>query len=255
MAEQKKICKMKKHQEKYRGFTLLELLIVLAIVVLLAGVALPTYMNSKSKAQAAVDRASIRTLNSATSVYKYTYGKTTGDIFEGLLSDEERMQELVDKGLINKPILPLQPDTVFRWTVLSQAWMAYVGEEPIPLSPLGSTFSEISTAMIDRILQKYADDGNYGRTWGDYRYTDIGLDPQDWNEPILHIIYTPSGSTVRIKPEDGYRFIVEDYVGATRVLTSSSNWNLLYDVKTETWYYHSISASNVIDINSLEIAN
>lgn len=246
---------MKKNQAKNIGFTLLELLIVLAIIVLLAGVAIPAYMDSKSKAQVAVDKASIRTLNSVTSVYKYAYGRTTGDIFEGFLSDEERMQELVDKGFFENAILPLQPDTSFRWVVDSQVWAAYVGGSAIPLSPLGSTFSEISTAMIDLIVQKYVNDGSYGRTWGDYKYTDIGLDPQDWNEPILHVFYTPSGSTVRIKPEDGYQFIVEDYLGTTRVLTSSSNWNLVYDVKTETWYYHSIAESNVIDINTLEIAN
>lgn len=246
---------MWKCDEKAKGYTLIELLIVLAIVALLAGISIPSYMNSRSRAQAAVDRASIRTLNSVTVVYKYTYGKMGQDIFDGFVTDEERMQELVEKKFFKAPILPMQADAEFRWIVESQTWLLYLGGEAAPLTTLGSTFAEISTAMIDLILQKYAEDGYYGRTWGDYKYEDIGLDPEEWSEPVLHIIYTPSGSTMRIKPEDGYRFLVEDYTGAIRTLTSSSNWNLIYDVTTETWYYHSIAESNVIDINSLQVLN
>ncbi|MDD3520380.1 MAG: type II secretion system protein, partial [Actinomycetota bacterium] len=63
----------------------------------------------------------------------------------------------------------------------------------------------------------------------------------------------PSGSVLRISPEEGYSFIVEDMEGNIRVLSHTLNWDLIYNAQDENWYYRSISEGNIIDITTFEI--
>ena len=91
------------------------------------------------------------------------------------------------------------------------------------------------------------------RNWGEFAYTDLGLDPQDWQDPIAHIYYKPGGSLFRLRPEEGYVFVVNDINGNSRTLSYSLNWDLLYNAVDDKWYYHSISEANVIDISTLEV--
>jgi hypothetical protein len=106
--------------------------------------------------------------------------------------------------------------------------------------------------MITIMQKKEADTGSYGRTWGDYRYTDLGLDPADWSKPINHIYYRPSGEDLLITPEQGYTIVVNDLNGNEKNLHSSLNWNLVYSEKDGQWYYHSIKEENKIDISALK---
>lgn len=141
--------------------------------------------------------------------------------------------------------------------------IAFIGEngpdddtsQKIELTPLGSNFKEISASMISLIVQKYNSMGNYGRNWGDYSYTDLGLDPNDWKDPVEHIIYKPGGSDLRIKPEDGYSFTVNSISGEEKILKASYNWDLVYNNVNKKWYYHSVAESNEIDINTLNVIN
>ena len=38
--------------------------------------------------------------------------------------------------------------------------------------------------FLSRINDFYAENGRWPRSWGSYAFTDLGLDPQDWDEPI-----------------------------------------------------------------------
>lgn len=124
-------------------------------------------------------------------------------------------------------------------------------EQDAPLSPLGDNFAEISTSMIDKIIEKFETSGRYGRDFWDYGFTDLGLDPEDWANPVDHIYYKPGGAKLSIRPEDGYSFIVNDKNGTPKTLPASYNWNLTYNDKDKTWYYHTITPGNEIDINTL----
>lgn len=121
------------------------------------------------------------------------------------------------------------------------------------LTPLGDTFGDISAGMIDLIMKFYEKHGRYPRSWGDYVYTDIGLNPEDWKKPIGNIYYKPGGNRVSIAPEAGYALRVIDSNGKERVLPSKNNWNLVYDLATGTWYYHSVNRNNAIDIRTLKV--
>lgn len=124
-------------------------------------------------------------------------------------------------------------------------------EEESPLTPLGDDFTEISMSMIDKIIEKFEISGKYGRTWGDYAFTDLGLDPADWKNPIDHIFYKPGGANLSISPENGYSFIVNGIDGSKKVLNASYNWNLTYNDANKKWYYHKIAPENEIDIKTL----
>lgn len=59
---------------RQRGFTLLELMIVLALVVIIAAIAIPSMKEAKINADEASAVASIRAINTAEVSYEATYG-------------------------------------------------------------------------------------------------------------------------------------------------------------------------------------
>jgi len=71
---------MKKHNKKHskKGFSLIELLIVVAIILIIAAIAIPNLLRSRIAANEASAVGSLRTINTAEITYNTTYGPLVG---------------------------------------------------------------------------------------------------------------------------------------------------------------------------------
>lgn len=126
------------------------------------------------------------------------------------------------------------------------------GEEPTG-SPLGDTFKEITGGMIALIQEFYDRNGTYPRSWGDYAFTDIGLDPADWKAAYDNIYYKPVGNRIAVQPEEGYSMVVLNAKGKELKLTPDSKWSLVYDMKTAKWYYKNVAPGQEVDISTMKV--
>ena len=248
------------------GFTLIELLVVIAILGVAASIvvlSIGQFMHSGT-----VEAANTEAHQVQTAVYAFMSANHLSD-WNGDIGpsseDEDPSRYLLNRGslqavyavtdgMLAAASYETLPDS--RWAglvFLNGMWMSLAEMIP-PLTSLGSTFDEISGSMIDLALDFYAEHGYWPRTWGDYRFTDLGLDPLEWSGvPVEGIIYTPVGSRLQVRPAAGYEFTFTFLDGSTGSLTSTLNWNLVYSLQNDTWYFHSIAEVNEIDIDTLRI--
>lgn len=235
-----------------RGLTLVELLIVLAIVGILVGATAVAVRPLMQAAAARADQRALSALNDATASYQVIEDKPSNDVFGGATTDGERLALLVEHGYVTHVPTPQQAGLRFRWNGDRAIWVL-AAEEEAALSSLGSKFTEISQGFISRMSSFYAEKGYYPRSWGDYAFTDIGLDPDEWSVPVANAYYRPRGSRLGVSPEPGFKFTVRDVNGNYRILTHQLQWSIWYDLITSKWYYHSIAPENEILIATLRI--
>ncbi|MSA98433.1 prepilin-type N-terminal cleavage/methylation domain-containing protein [Finegoldia sp. BIOML-A3] len=72
--------KLQSLKKKKKGFTLLELLVVLAILAILIAIAIPVYKNQKEKAAITAHNANVRVLETAVESYRQDTGNFPGKI-------------------------------------------------------------------------------------------------------------------------------------------------------------------------------
>ncbi len=106
-----------------RRFFTFEVIIVIVIIGILLYIAVPKIIGFINTSRIAVDRTNIKTLNTTTSLYSIKYKKIGLDAFEGFFTDEERMDELVDKGFLIYTPTPQLRGAEFIWHVNSQKWL------------------------------------------------------------------------------------------------------------------------------------
>ena len=232
-----------------KAVTLIELLAVTVILGIIALVSFVLIGNLLESTRLKADQQTIENVNYAISNYDVDH--PDDPLSERGLTVDEILTLIVDEGYLSQQPILQSKNSEFIWDTDLKVVKVYINDVALTLSPYGDTFDEIAPEIINDIKEKVLTTGSYGRTWGDYRYTDIGLDPEDWDTYVLHILYKPSGSTLRLDIEPGYQFVFETISGSTVVIRSNFNWSIIYNDLDEKWYYHSIDPLKEIDIDTL----
>lgn len=233
-----------KHRDE--GFTLVELMTVVLILGVLVMIAVPAFVNSR---RAAAETACLAN-RAVVSKADFSYYLQSGTWSPGIAS-------LVGSWIKSTPTCP--ESGVYTWIDEPTA------EQPLrtlgcsvhyfpvkSLTPLGSTFSEISRGMIERMLAYYAKNGRWPSSRPPASYTDLGLTAADWAKAVEHLNYTPGGTKVSVTPEKGYVITVVDVKGKTRTLKAGEQ-DIFYDAKTAKWYYKEVNKGNVVDIATIQV--
>lgn len=107
---------IRKLQKNRGGFTLVEIMIVVAIIALLAAIAVPNFLRARKRSQASRVLEDLRMLDSATDQYAIETNRSTG--FNPLLADLKNYiktgTQLYSSGadIFNNPYGPFTVDSV-----------------------------------------------------------------------------------------------------------------------------------------------
>jgi len=257
------------------GFSLVELMMVVLVMAVLTGIAIPTYTGLRDSARESATESDMNSIAKALELFRNNnpdYPATEQGI---KILEENELKVIPEEDHWGNLYIYSMADSAYELRsmgrdetanndddiVFTNGAMvedgAFAKKETLqpkePLTSLGNTYLEITGSIISLINDFYEENERYPRSWGDYVFTDIGLDPEEWQQAYDHIIYSPVGNRVSIKPEEGYAFDVDDLDGNSRTLSYSYRWSLVYSMENETWYYHTIAEGNEININSLTV--
>lgn len=144
------------------GFSLVELLLVIVVLGVLAGIVVFGVGTFRGDSAAAADRANLQQLNVASTAYR---AMATGPELDDLASDAARMKALFDRGLLTgdgsgSPVVSAQAEgAVFAWDPAAQAWILSLG------APDRYDFTAAGTAPSDyRRFGTWAKSGTSGFT-------------------------------------------------------------------------------------------
>jgi Flp pilus assembly pilin Flp len=124
--------------------------------------------------------------------------------------------------------------------------------EPDPAVVL-TPIERIAGDFLERIRAYYAQYGRWPSSWSDRRFTDLGLDPDDWEHAVEGIYWNPHGGDVGLanKKGDNLQIYVTDLSGER--LHLYDGWNIWCVSSNGTCYYHTVAPGNEVDISTIEV--
>ncbi|NCC28442.1 MAG: prepilin-type N-terminal cleavage/methylation domain-containing protein [Gammaproteobacteria bacterium] len=251
------------------GFGLLELMIVVAIVGVLSAVAFPVYQSHVVRAKISEGIVAVSAAKTAVvATYAHSGRLPDSNVAAGLAEPQAlnskfvRQVEVTSGGAIHATmsVSPVEgEDLILKPTVIggSIEWRCYsllIDPAYLPATCRGaSSVADTIVFLIGRMRDPVRVPA---RTWGDYACTDLGLDPQEWCDeaPRDGVIFKPGGEKLSIRPAPGYIMTITDSTGTPKTLTSSLQWNFVYSLADNRWYFKSAGVGPTLDISTLVVA-
>ncbi len=112
-----------------KGFTLIELVVSIAIILILASVVVPHYNIALGKSKETVDYNSLLVLDDATNAYAMLNGIALSEVFEKTSSHKEKILKLVDENYLMQDVEPAQEECAFEWDNVKCKWTLSGGAE------------------------------------------------------------------------------------------------------------------------------
>ncbi|HHE73289.1 MAG TPA: hypothetical protein ENL34_13525 [Chloroflexi bacterium] len=119
--------------------------------------------------------------------------------------------------------------------------------------PTTSPVVTITQDFLARMRDYYNTHGRWPRSWGSYRFTDIGLDPADWSGPIEGIYWNPRGNAIGLANRRGDNLQVYVRAKNGNLLKLYDGWDIWCLATDGTCYYHTIAPGNEVDISTLMV--
>jgi len=118
-----------------------------------------------------------------------------------------------------------------------------------PLTPIQTLLGDFKS----RTLAYYAKYGRWPRSSEENRFTDLGLNPDDWHDPVQGVYWKPNGSQIGLanRKEDNLQVYVKDLKGNT--LQLYDGWNIWCPVGSSSCYYHTVAPGNEVDISTVTV--
>jgi len=142
----------KRIRKKNSGFTLIELIITIAIVTILSAILLVSINSYIEDAQYATDITNLKTLNNITLYYRASL-EESDPFVDDSNSSSELMDVLVDNGFLSNPVMTQTVDTSFLWSFDGMSW--YFIEGDVFYTILDSDGLSVSNAALGWLQGSY----------------------------------------------------------------------------------------------------
>jgi prepilin-type N-terminal cleavage/methylation domain-containing protein len=108
-----------------KGFTLIEIVIVIAVLGIITAIALPLSAGSVERGRITADQATVRTLNDVTTLYQLN--KAVEDPFlDENNSNADLLEVLVSSGYLTASVEPQTKDAAFEWSFKQNQWLLII---------------------------------------------------------------------------------------------------------------------------------